>query len=110
MRLSVAGREKIKTVGSKSSSKTFVGDHSEKYWGVRWDGMGLKMRSGNWAGNGGFQNWALGLGLRKLALGRHWSIPIPKSRPRRNVFRSSFSFFCGSELSLGRGLSLGMGA
>ena len=40
MSLSVAGRENIKTVGSKNASKTFVGDHSEKYWGfvgMEWD-------------------------------------------------------------------------
>ena len=49
MSLSVAGRENIKTVGSKNASKTFVGDHWEKYWGFV--GMGLKMRIGNWAGN-----------------------------------------------------------
>ena len=33
MSLSVAGRENIKTVGSKNASKTFVGDHWEKYLG-----------------------------------------------------------------------------
>ena len=40
MSLSVAGRENIKTVGSKNASKTFVGDHWEKYWGfvgMGWD-------------------------------------------------------------------------
>ena len=44
MSLSVAGKESIKTVSSKNASKTFVGDHSEKYWGFvgifkigRWD-------------------------------------------------------------------------
>ena len=40
MSLSVAGKERIKTVGSKNASKTFVGDHSEKYWGfveMGWD-------------------------------------------------------------------------
>ena len=38
MSLSVVGRENIKTVGSKNASKTFVGDHWEKYWGL---GLGL---------------------------------------------------------------------
>ena len=48
MSLSVAGRENIKTVGSKNASKTFVGDHSEKYW--RFVGMGWDARCliGNW--------------------------------------------------------------
>ena len=40
MSLSVAGRENIKTVGSKNASKAFVGDHWEKYGGfvgMGWD-------------------------------------------------------------------------
>ena len=71
MSLSVAGRENIKTVGSKNASKTFVSDHWEKYWGfvgMGWDsrcalGIGPKI------GEKIFLNWALGLGMRKPALG-----------------------------------------
>ena len=40
MSLSVAGRENIKTVGSKNASEVFVGDRWEKYWefvGMGWD-------------------------------------------------------------------------
>ena len=44
MSLSVAGRENIKTVGSKNASKTFVGDHWEKYWGFV--GMGCALGIG----------------------------------------------------------------
>ena len=44
-------KRNIKIVGSKNASKTLVGDHWEKYWGFV--GMGLKMRIGNWARNGG---------------------------------------------------------
>ena len=70
MSLSVAGREHIKTVGSKNASETFVGDHWEKYWGfvgMGWDSrcaLGIGPEIG---GGGGFSNWALG--LRKPALG-----------------------------------------
>ena len=56
MSLSVAGRENIKTVGSKNASKTFVGDHWEKYWGFV--GMGWDSRCalgiGPEIGGGGF--------------------------------------------------------
>ena len=60
MSLLVAGRENIKTVGSKNASQTFVGDHWEKYWGfvgMGWDGMGLKMRIGNWGEDFEIERW-----------------------------------------------------
>ena len=71
MSLSVAGRENIKTVGSKNASKTFVGDHWEKYWGfvgMGWDsrcalGIGPEIgrenfKIGRWDWDYENQHWA----------------------------------------------------
>ena len=68
MSLSVAGRENIKTVGSKNASQTFVGDNWEKYWGFV--GMGWDSRC------------ALGIGPE---IGRSFSIGI--------VLKNSFKNF-----------------
>ena len=64
MSLSVAGRE--------SASKTFVGDHWEKYWGffgMEWDsrcafGIGSEM-----GGGGGILKLGVGIGITKTGVG-----------------------------------------
>ena len=69
MSLSVAGREHIKTVGSKNASKTFVGDHWEKYWGfvgMGWDsrcalGIGPEIEG---------KILKLGVGITKTGIGQ----------------------------------------
>ena len=64
MSLSVAGRENIKTVGSKNASKTFVGDHWEKYWGfvgMGWDSrcaLGIGPEIGRWDWDYENRHWA----------------------------------------------------
>ena len=71
MGLSVAGRENIKTVGSKNASKTFVSDRWEKYWGfvgMGWDsrcalGIGLEI-------GGEIFKLGVGIGITKTGIGQ----------------------------------------
>ena len=71
MSRSVAGRENIKTVGSKNASKTFVGDHWENYWGfvgTGWDSR-CALEIGPETG-GKILKLGVGIGITKIGIGQ----------------------------------------
>ena len=98
MSLSVAGRENIKTVGSKNASKTFVGDHWEKYWGFV--GMGWDSRCALGIGPEiGRENFKIGRWDWDYE-NRHWADTgsSETNSVKKNLASELFIFYCLFEI------------